>query len=306
MRREKIIAAALAMTLSMGNTVFATETAGPAPENRTAEIKATYSEEIPEPEITYNVEVTWGSLEYVYSSGITQKWNSNTLKFEMTDGTAAWSCALGADQIKITNNSNTAITAALAYSQTDSSVSGSFDQSKINLGTAEGTAAGAGPSGTATLTLGGDLSDPAAARKAVGNVTVTIGDFAGEPADTSIISGTYNAFRTTGSDNIYVSEGQRGAKGYVIGFDGRELRENYYVPLNGLTIKGTTYYIALTKDEAKLTSGVPLSFGLTTDSSGEYVFELPRSEVTYGASFHYTITINIDTLTGTVLITPVD
>lgn len=305
MKMKKIIAAALVFALSTGSTVFASE-AGPTPENNTADIKATYNAETPEPKTVYSVDVAWGSLEYTYSSGTKRSWNPETLKFEDTTGTSEWSCAENADKINITNNSNTAITATLAYEPTNSSISGSFDKTKINLKTAEGTTVGNGPSGTATLSLSGTLSDTATTKTAIGKVTVTIGEFQGGVADTSIISGTYNIFETTSEDNVYVSEGQRGAKGYMIGLSGRTLTNNEYVPLNGLTINGIDYFISA-ESEIQLESNKPVSFGLTANNNGNYLFRItPWSDIKAGKSFHYTITINTETLTGTVLITPVE
>ncbi|MDO4333940.1 MAG: hypothetical protein Q4C58_14830 [Eubacteriales bacterium] len=303
MKMKKIVAATLVFVLSAGNMVYASA-AEPTPGNNTAEILATYNEEEPDPAIVYSVDVEWGSLEYTYDSGKTLTWDPETLKYVETAGTSTWSCEENADKISITNNSNTAITATLSYEQTDSSISGSFDQAKISLRTAEGTEADNGPSGTATLSLSGALSDTVTTKTEIGKVTVTIGEFQGEVADTSVISGTYNIFYTTSEDNVYVSEGQRGAKGYMIGLSGRELNKNYYVPLNGLTIKGTQYYISA-DSLVRLVSGELREFDLTTDNK-EYLFELPRDEVTFGASFHYTITINTETLKGTVLITPVE
>lgn len=175
MKMKKIIATALVFALSMGSTVFASE-AGPTPENNTADIKATYNADEPEPATVYSVDVAWGSLEYTYSSGTTRSWNPETLKFEETEGTPEWSCATEADTITVTNHSNAGIKASFTYEETNSSgISGSFSQAAVVLGAAqEDTARDAAPSGQTTLSLNGDLTDTTAVKKEIGQVTVEI------------------------------------------------------------------------------------------------------------------------------------
>lgn len=175
MKMKKIIATALVFALSMGSTVFASE-AGPTPENNTADIKATYNADEPEPATVYSVDVAWGSLEYTYSSGTTRSWNPETLKFEETEGTPEWSCATEADTITVTNHSNAGIKASFTYEETNSSgISGSFSQAAVVLGAAqEDTARDAAPSGQTTLSLNGDLTDTTAVKEKIGQVTVKI------------------------------------------------------------------------------------------------------------------------------------
>ncbi|MDO4331249.1 MAG: hypothetical protein Q4C58_00995 [Eubacteriales bacterium] len=207
MKMKKIVAATLVFVLSAGNMVYASA-AEPTPGNNTAEILATYNEEEPDPAIVYSVDVEWGSLEYTYDSGKTLTWNPETLKYVETVGTSTWSCEENADKITVTNNSNTEITATLSYEQIDSNISGKFDQAKIDLKTAEGTTAGSGPSGTATLSLNGALSDTATTKTEIGKVTVTITDFIGVNSQYKS-NGNGNVsgfFKTTAEENVYVFE----------------------------------------------------------------------------------------------------
>ena len=185
--KKKIIAATLALTLSMsmGNFVYAAE-------DSSADIKATYQAGKENTDTVYSVDVKWGSLEYTYSSGVTKSWDPTTLKYKETSGTSSWTCQDGADQITVTNNSNADITASLAYAETGSNITGTFTNSKIGLKSAEGTNVGESPSGTTTLSLNGALSDTAAKKKEIGQVTVTISDYIG----------TYSNYKWNGNGSI--------------------------------------------------------------------------------------------------------
>ena len=184
---KKIIAATLALTLSMsmGNFVYAAE-------DSSADIKATYQAGKENTDTVYSVDVKWGSLEYTYSSGVTKSWDPTTLKYKEASGTSSWTCQDGADQITVTNNSNADITASLAYAGTESNITGTFSNSKIGLKSAEGTNVGESPSGTTTLSLNGALSDTAAKKKEIGQVTVTISDYIG----------TYSNYKWNGNGSI--------------------------------------------------------------------------------------------------------
>ena len=201
---KKIIAATLALTLSMsmGNLVYAVE-------DKSADIKATYQAGRENTDTVYSVDVKWGSLEYTYSSGVTKRWDPTTLKYKEASGTSSWTCQEGADQITVTNNSNADITASLAYTETDSNITGTFSNSKIGLKSAEGTKAGEGPSGTTTLSLNGALSDTKAQKKEIGNVTVTISDYIGTTSNykwNGNGSIDWGFLKTTLTDDVYTVE----------------------------------------------------------------------------------------------------
>lgn len=96
-----------------------------------------------------------GNLEYTYHPNAEKVWSPYDLKYVIYEHTPFWTCEDGADQIKVTNHSNAAISAKLEYEQTNAEVTGTFDKSKINLKSAEETAVDEAPTGTATLALGG-------------------------------------------------------------------------------------------------------------------------------------------------------
>ena len=251
MKMKKIIAAALVFALSTGSTVFASA-ANPTPENNTADIKATYNAETPDPATVYSVDVAWGSLEYTYNSGTTRTWDTETLMFEETEGTPAWSCAAGADTITVTNHSNTGITASFTYGATnDSSISGSFSQAAVVLGAAqENTEQNAAPSGQTTLSLNGALTDTTAVKEEIGQVTVEIGEESGS-AHIEVLRGNAKGMDIVlhpDGTGIYTAEIKTDEIINALSINGKLLEVPLTLSSTIVTILGTTYELRLLSD----------------------------------------------------------
>lgn len=62
---------------------------------------------------SYSVDITWGSLKYVYEA--TGTWNINDTKY-VWSVTKDWTCASGANEIKMVNHSNQEVTATFEFS----------------------------------------------------------------------------------------------------------------------------------------------------------------------------------------------
>ena len=284
---KRIIAAALTLTLSlsMGTAVYADSSKlNPDPK----EIKVTYQTGTVKNDAVYSVDVEWGDLAYTYSSGGVKTWNPTELKYEIKNSsTPTWSCAEGADKIKVTNNSNVGITAKLSYSKEQASVDGTFDQTKINLNSAEGTEAGEGPSGMATLSLTGEMNENDPSASELGKVEITVGEFEGETIyDRSIIISNNLNFKTTGKDGVYTVSGT---------ISGTEK-----IDLTGLKIGGVTHKIGtgnstiiMYTDNSKVFE-VDLSEGATNNNA----FRLWPETGTY----NYVLTINTNTKKVTVVL----
>jgi len=128
-----------------------------------------------EREIVISVDVTWGSMEFIYTDDFDGNWNPENHTYK--DSKAAyWSYAEGANKIAVTNHSNTAITASLTYTPKAgySGITGSFSQNNIVVQTAVGTLPSNAPTGSSNLTLSGALDKNVAASTVIGTVTVTI------------------------------------------------------------------------------------------------------------------------------------
>lgn len=174
MKMKKVMTAALTLglTISMGNTVFASEQ-DPTPLNNTADIKVSYNEGNSTTENVYSVDVEWGSLEYTYDSGESQIWNPETLKYEIRKGAPKWTCSEGADKITVKNHSNVAVMVFFDYGKTNADVTGSFSKKNVTLDApVEGNTNA--PSETVTLTLTGTLSGNPDEKMPVGTATVSI------------------------------------------------------------------------------------------------------------------------------------
>lgn len=134
--------------------------------------------------IIYSVNITWGSLEFKYQP-LQGQWDPETHLYKNMVA-PGWSFDPGANEITVTNHSNSAITATFSYSPESSfnTISGNFyssqnysENDKITqapLATAVGTAPDNAPTYTAYLQLFGTLDKEKTASVTSGTVTVTI------------------------------------------------------------------------------------------------------------------------------------
>ena len=283
---KKLAAAALTLTmaLAMSTPVHATIITDVTRLNDSTQIYATYEEGVTTTDTVYNVDVEWGNLEYTYHPNAEKVWSPYDLKYVIYEHTPFWTCEDGADQIKVTNHSNAAISAKLEYTQTNADVTGSFDQSKINLKSADGTTVDEAPTGTATLTLGGKMAEDA--ESVLGNVKVTIGDFDGERIyDNRIIMANYLNFYTTADDNVVMATG-------TFSF-------NDSLDLVGLKIGGTSYILPTKITTQYITENETIKTTLVQDSACHCGYAPLDRTVEY----KYVLTINLETKELTITAT---
>lgn len=283
---KKLAAAALTLTmaLAMSTPVHATIITDVTRLNDSTQIYATYEEGVTTTDTVYNVDVEWGNLEYTYHPNAEKVWSPYDLKYVIYEHTPFWTCEDGADQIKVTNHSNAAISAKLEYTQTNADVTGSFDQSKINLKSADGTTVDEAPTGTATLTLGGKMAEDA--ESVLGNVKVTIGDFEGERIyNNRIIMANYLNFYTTADDNVVMATG-------TFSF-------NDSLDLVGLKIGDTSYILPTKITTQYITENETIKTTLVQDSACHCGYAPLDRTVEY----KYVLTINLETKELTITAT---
>ena len=123
----------------------------------------------------YNVDITWGDMAFTYTAeaGI---WDPTTHKTTDAEG-GVWTVNNdGGNTLKVTNHSNTGVTAAFSYAAASGfeGISGSFDHAQLDLRTAVGTAVDEAPNGTAALSLSGALGSTTTDNTKIGTITVTL------------------------------------------------------------------------------------------------------------------------------------
>ena len=150
-------------------------------QSQSKDVCATYlAPEAPEP--VYSVNISFGSMEFIYTAESKDNWNSTDLKYE-TITPASWS--FDNNSITVTNHSNVPVTASFSYAAAPeflNVVNGSFtDDSKeplssnqIGLSSADDTSVGAMTSTTVYLLLEGILPADTPIGTKCGTVTVTI------------------------------------------------------------------------------------------------------------------------------------
>lgn len=292
---KKAIAAALTLTLSlsMGTAVYAE--GGSMPASSSADIKATYQTGKVKNDAVYSVDIEWGDLAYTYNSGKIKTWNPTELKYEIKENTTpTWSCAEGADKIKVTNNSNVGVTAKLSYSSEHTLVEGTFDHAKINLKSAEGTEAGKGPSGVATLALTGGMNESDSPASELGKVEITVGEFEGDVVTNESIITAPNLgtdLHATVEDGVFTASGT--------------ISNAEEIDLTHLQIGGVPYKML-----------APNNYPFSMETAKGKVFEVDLAETTIGGTticnkfrlypktgtYNYVLTINTNTKKVTVVL----
>ena len=123
----------------------------------------------------YSVDITWGDMAFTYTAeaGI---WDPATHK--TTDAeSGVWTVNNdGGNTIKVTNHSNTGVTAAFSYAAASGfeGITGTFDNASLNLESAVGTTVEAAPKATASLSLNGALGSTTTDNTKIGTITVTL------------------------------------------------------------------------------------------------------------------------------------
>lgn len=141
-------------------TSVPTEIVTPAEAVSNASVETTSSAQI------ISVDITWGNMDFVYQKGL---WNPETHQY----GVGTWNPdGDGSSQISISNNGTESVKAFLAYTQADTSYSGSFRNG--NGENISEIALSAGDNTSAYLVLTGTPSEEFSNR-VLGTVTVTIG-----------------------------------------------------------------------------------------------------------------------------------
>lgn len=123
----------------------------------------------------YSVDIVWGDMAFTYTeeAGV---WNPATHETTGANGGIWKATSPDGNKIKVTNHSNTAVTATFSYTPAAgyTGITGRFDETSLTLQTAEGTQVSSAPSGSAALTLEGALDSNTAAGTTIGTITVTL------------------------------------------------------------------------------------------------------------------------------------
>ena len=150
------------------------------PSNNSHDVYVTYQAGASSPTI-YSVDIVWESMEFTYTAASEGTWDPETHAYTNKQN-ASWSFAN--NKITVTNHSNTEVKATFSYTPATnySAVNGAFvdvDKNPIHnatltLNSAVDSTLDEAPSGTAYLSLTGELSSNLETKTVCGTVTVTI------------------------------------------------------------------------------------------------------------------------------------
>lgn len=177
MKKKTALVLTLAMVFSLAPLSAYADTIGTAGGTASHDVTATYRADSSGGAggTVYSVDITWGDMAFTYTAeaGI---WDPAThTTTSSADG--VWTVNNdGGNTIKVTNHSNTGVTAAFSYAAADGfgDISGSFDHDSLTLQTAVGTAVEAAPKATTSLSLNGALGSTTTDNTKIGTITVTL------------------------------------------------------------------------------------------------------------------------------------
>ena len=179
MRKKKTaLVLTLAMVFSLAPLSAYAETISEAGRSASHDVTATYVDGSSGGTggTVYSVDIAWGDMAFTYTAAA-GVWDPGTHTITGADG-GTWSATnTGGNQIKVTNHSNTAVTATFSYAAASGyeGISGSFDKTSPDLATAVGTEVSNAPKDSAALSLSGALDSATAANTTIGTITVTLG-----------------------------------------------------------------------------------------------------------------------------------
>lgn len=112
----------------------------------------------------YEVETTWGKMQFTYNEQINYIWDSNKHTYELNESTYQW---IGNDNyIDINNKSYDSIDIELNYDSINEKISGEFDKNTATIKNNENM--------RFVLTLDGELSEKNTEYIKVGTINLTI------------------------------------------------------------------------------------------------------------------------------------
>jgi len=126
-------------------------------------------------ETIYSIDIVWGAMQFNYSAGT---WDPATHSYKNDDNSAGFTpVEEGADKVTITNHTNKALKATVAYSAeaTYNGITGTVTPADATeIATAVKTAVADAPSKEFKLELGGAPADQIADYTKVGTLTITL------------------------------------------------------------------------------------------------------------------------------------
>lgn len=151
----KLAAMAMSMILAASLTAPAMAASSGTQTNPTTNVTGTYEGS---GGAVYSYSYSWGSMKFTYQAG-SGTWDpdTHTVKAGSGSGTPTWTCAAGANHIKVINHSNRDVTATLTFEAKKAGFKGAFSELDSTQGyttmsfdilSAVGTAYDAAPSHT--------------------------------------------------------------------------------------------------------------------------------------------------------------
>ena len=169
----KILITVLILLVAMASVpVSADSTLSGPGKGQTIDVQAKYVDGVKSPDV-YSIDVTWGAMQFTYSTSGTREWNPSTHQYE-SNVTGGWTGS--GNSITVTNHSNKDVKVTFVYEAARGfeGVKGTFTVASNTLSAGvEGNVEGADSVST-ELELSGSLASSTAEFTTVGSVTVAL------------------------------------------------------------------------------------------------------------------------------------
>ena len=177
MKKKTALVLTLAMVFSLAPLSAYADTIGTAGGTASHDVTATYTTDTSGGAggTVYSVDITWGDMAFTYTAAA-GTWDPANHTYTGAEG-GVWTVDKdGGNTITVTNHSNTGVTAGFSYAADTGfeGITGTFDNARLDLRTAVGTAVDEAPNGTAALSLSGALGSTTADNTKIGTITVTL------------------------------------------------------------------------------------------------------------------------------------
>ena len=168
MRKAYTIVLAVLLVLSMATTVFA---AAPG-DSESVDVTGKYNSTITEA-VVYSVDITWESMVFTYSETTEKVWNAADHSYDTTS-TGSWDKTTAS--ITVTNHSNAAVTATVAYSPVvNTGVTGTLNTTEKVLAAGVEGKPNEADALVATLTISGKPTSTVTGDGVkIGSITITL------------------------------------------------------------------------------------------------------------------------------------
>lgn len=114
----------LVLLLSVSALAAGSEKVSSMPTDKTIEVRASYQDSETKPDTVYSLDITWGSMNFIYQEKTNPVWNPDTHKY--TYDPSGWFCPDNGNKISITSHSNAEVQCNVTFEPKQVGITGTI------------------------------------------------------------------------------------------------------------------------------------------------------------------------------------